>query len=219
LALFGGLHLSLLGIILAVAILLPIASRRGVLPERIVRRALACVLATGEVIWWIFVYAHEGLRPANLPLQLCDVSLWTTVIACWTLRPWLVEFSYFAGIAGAGMALLTPDLWSPWPSYPAVYFFISHGGTVVAIILLVFGGIAPLRKGAMWRAFAMVVAYAAVVGAIDAALHADYMYLCEKPRSETILNAFGPWPWYLFAAAALTLLLFEGLWLVAKKVP
>lgn len=117
------------------------------------------------------------------------------------------------------MALLTPDLWSPWPSYPAVYFFISHGGTVVAIILLVFGGIAPLRKGAMWRAFAMVVAYAAVVGAIDAALHADYMYLCEKPRSETILNAFGPWPWYLFAAAALTLLLFEGLWLVAKKVP
>ena len=181
------------------------------------RRTLACVLAVGEVIWWAFVYAHEGLRRANLPLQLCDVSLWTTVLACWTLKPWLVEFSYFAGVAGAGMALLTPDLWSPWPSYPAVYFFISHGGIVIAVAVLVFGGISPLRRGAMWRAFAMVVGYAAIVGGIDEALHANYMYLCQKPQSESVLSAFGPWPWYLFAAAALTLLLFEALWLAAAK--
>ena len=145
-ALFGALHLSLLGIILAVAILLPILCRRGVLPERAVRRVLSCALAAGETIWWVFVYAHEGLRPSDLPLQLCDVSLWTTVIACWTLTPWLVEFSYFAGIAGAGMALLTPDLWSLWPSYPAVYFFISHGGIVAAVALLVFGGIGAAEK-------------------------------------------------------------------------
>jgi uncharacterized membrane protein YwaF len=63
----------------------------------------------------------------------------------------------------------------------------------------------------------MVVVYAAVVGAIDAALHTNYMYLCQKPGSETVLNVFGPWPWYLFAAAALTLLLFEVLWLAARK--
>ena len=34
-----------------------------------------------------------------------------TVAACLTLKPWIVEFDYFAGMAGAGMALLTPDLW------------------------------------------------------------------------------------------------------------
>jgi hypothetical integral membrane protein (TIGR02206 family) len=214
-ALFGPLHLSLLAAILAVAVLLPVLRRRGVLPDRALRRRLAGALATGEVIWWVFVYAHEGLRTSNLPLQLCDVSLWTTVAACWTLSPPLVEFSYFAGLAGAGMALLTPDLWSPWPSYPAVYFFISHGGIIAVISLLVFGGIAPLRVGAMWRAFAMVLAYAAVLGFINAVLHTNYMYLCRKPASATVLNALGPWPWYLLTASLLTLLLFELLWLGA----
>lgn len=217
-ALFGPLHLCLLAAVIVVAAALPALHRRGTLPDPITRRTLACALAIGEVIWWVFVYAHEGLRTRNLPLQLCDVSLWTTVIACWTLSPRLVEFSYFAGLAGAGMALLTPDLWSPWPSYPAVYFFISHGGIVAAISLLVFGGIAPLHKGAMWRAFVMVLSYAAVVGFVDAVLHANYMYLCKKPASASVLNTFGPWPWYLVTACLLTLLLFELLWLGARWI-
>ncbi|MGC2661187.1 MAG: TIGR02206 family membrane protein [Bryobacteraceae bacterium] len=217
--LFGALHLSLLAAILLIATLLPILCRREVFEGRTVLKVLACVLGAGEIIWWVFVYAHEGLRVTDLPLQLCDVSLWTTVIACWTLVPWLVEFSYFAGLAGAGMALVTPDLWSPWPSYPAVYFFVSHGGIVIGVALLVFGRIAPLRKGAMWRAFAMVVIYAVAVGLLNVVLHTNYMYLCQKPESQTVLSVFGPWPWYLAGGAGLTLVLFEMLWLVAAKAP
>ncbi len=95
-----------------------------------------------EFGWWYFRYSHEGLRISNLPLQLCDVSLWATIFACILLKPLLVEVAYFAGIAGAGMAIITPDLWSPWPSYPAIYFFVTHGGIVIANIVLIYGGIA-----------------------------------------------------------------------------
>jgi len=56
------------------------------------------------------------------------------------------------------MALLTPDLWEPWPRYPAIYFFVAHGGIVVGIAVLVLGRLAPLRQGAVWRAFGMLLA-------------------------------------------------------------
>ena len=104
----------------------------------------------------------------NLPFQLCDVTLWMSALACLTLNSRVVEFAYFGGLAGAGMALMTPDLWTPWPSYPAIYFFVAHGGIVLAVSVLVFGRIHPLRAGAVWRAFGMLLGFAAALGAVNA---------------------------------------------------
>lgn len=218
--LFGPLHLSLLAAIAAIAVLLVWLARRKDIGSRWIRVALGYGLALNEIIWWVFRYSEEGFRfPNNLPLQLCDVTVWTTVLACLTLTPWLVEFSYFAGLAGAGMALITPDLWSPWPSYPTIYFFLAHGGIVVAIAFLVFGRITPLRPGALWRGFSMLLIYAAFVGLFDWAFKTNYMYLRSKPREETLLSVLGPWPVYLIPAFALALMLFWLLWLAARTTP
>jgi hypothetical integral membrane protein (TIGR02206 family) len=197
--------------------MLCILLRRQLISSRFVRLALGLSLAVNEVIWWIYRYSHEGFRfPLNLPLQLCDMSMWATVVACVTLLPAVVEFAYFAGIAGAGMALLTPDLWSPWPTYPAVYFFLAHGGIVIGAAILVYGGIAPLRAGAVWRAFAMLLGYAAVVGTFNAIFKTNYMYLRQKPGNASLLDALGPWPMYLVAGAAVGLALFWLLWIPAS---
>ncbi|HEX4750985.1 MAG TPA: TIGR02206 family membrane protein [Bryobacteraceae bacterium] len=217
--LFGPLHLSLLAAITVIAVLLSWLLRRRIVNAGWARISIGCALAVNEVIWWIFRYSKEGFRfPNNLPLQLCDVAVWTTALACLMLTPWLVEFSYFAGIAGAGMALITPDLWSPWPSYPAIYFFLAHGGIVIAISLIVFGRIAPLRRGALRRGFSMLLIYAAAVGLFDWIFKTNYMYLRVKPKDETLLSLFGPWPVYLIPSFALTLLLFWLLWLAAEAI-
>jgi hypothetical integral membrane protein (TIGR02206 family) len=139
-----------------------------------------------------------------------------TAIACLTLARPLVEFAYFAGFAGAAMALLTPDLWRPWPQYPAIYFFVAHAGIVIGIAVLVVGRIAPLRNGAVWRAFGMLIGYAVLVGAFNAITRANYMYLCRKPGNASLLDMFGPWPVYLFAGAAAGLGLFWLLWLPVR---
>jgi hypothetical integral membrane protein (TIGR02206 family) len=215
--LFGPLHLTILAVIAAVGVLLCILLRRRILTPTPVRLTVAGVLAASEIIWWIFRYSHEGIDPAhNLPLQLCDASLWATVLACATAAPWLVEFSYFAGLAGAGMALLTPDLWSPWPTYPAIEFFIAHGAIVIGAAALVFGGIAPLRPGAVWRAFGILLAYTAVIGTFDAIFQANYMYLRQKPGNASLLDSLGPWPMYIIAGAIVGLGLFWVLWLPAR---
>ena len=221
--LFGPLHLTLLAVITAtIAAAVCILLRRRRISPKTVRLALGYGLAINELVWWAFRYSHEGFRfPLNLPLQLCDATVWATVLACTTLIAGFVEFAYFAGIAGAGMALLTPDLWSPWPSYAAIYFFLAHGGIVTGAAVLVYGRIAPLRTGAVWRAFGWLAAYATAVGTFNAIFHTNYMYLREKPGNASLLDALGPWPIYIIAGAAVGLALFWLLWLPARfgKIP
>jgi hypothetical integral membrane protein (TIGR02206 family) len=216
--LFGPLHLTLLTLTVAMAATLCVLLRARKISPTIVRRTIGYSLAINELIWWTFRYSQEGFRfPLNLPLQLCDATVWATVLACTTLIPAFVEFTYFAGIAGAGMALLTPDLWSPWPTYPAIYFFLAHGGIVIGAAVLVYGRIAPLKSGAPWRAFGWLLVYASVVGAFNAIFKTNYMYLREKPANASLLDALGPWPVYLIAGAAVGLALFWLLWLPARS--
>ncbi|MDZ4801379.1 MAG: TIGR02206 family membrane protein [Bryobacteraceae bacterium] len=215
--LFGTIHLTLLASIAVTAALLAILCRTGRIPTRPTRLILGYTLGLNELIWWAFRYSHEGFNfPNNLPLQLCDVLIWATVAACITLSPALVEFTWFAGLAGAGMALLTPDLWAPWPQYPAIYFFLAHGGIVAGAMLLVAGRLSPLRPHALWRAFSMLIAFASFVGAVNQMAGTNYMYLCRKPGSASLLDQLGPWPIYLIGGAAVTLAIFGLLWLPVR---
>ncbi len=214
--LFGPLHLAIIGVIASVAAALSLLCRKRLISLRATRVVLGAGLAVNEFIWWWFRYSHEGVHASNLPLQLCDLTVWASVVGCLTLSPGVVEFAYFAGLAGAGMAVLTPDLWSPWPTYPAVYFFVGHGGIVVAVCVLAFGRISALRAGAVWRAFGWLAAYACALGAFDAITGADYMFLCRKPKNASLLDALGPWPMYLVAAAVAALGLFWLLWLPVR---
>lgn len=206
--LFGTVHILLLIAIVAAAVILPWLSGRKSISPTFLRVVLGVGLVVNELIWWSFRYGHEGIHLTNLPLQLCDVTVWATVVACLARIPLAVEFAYFTGFAGSGMALLTPDLWSPWPSYPAIYFFLAHGGIVVACAVLVFGKAAAIRAGAVWRAFGVVLVYAAAVGTFDALAGADYMYLRRKPANPSVLDWFGPWPFYLIGGAVAALVLF-----------
>ena len=219
--LLGYAHISLLIGIAGAAILLSALCRRGRGSterfSRLVRLALGFGLAGNELIWWAFRYSHEGVHLANLPLQLCDLAVWSAVWACIKPVPIVVEFAYFTGLAGAGMALLTPDLWSPWPSYPAVYFFVAHGGVVIAVAVLVFGRAAPVVRCTPWRSFGLLLAYAAAVGGLNAVLGTNYMYLCWKPKNASLLDAFGPWPMYLVGGAVAALGLFWLLWLPIRS--
>lgn len=213
---FGRAHLLLLCGICVSAAALSALCREHWVSERTTRLSLAIVLIVNELIWFAFRYSHEGVHLKNLPFQLCDVSLWVTAGACLTTAPLAIEFAYFAGIAGAGMALLTPDLWSPWPSYPAIYFFVTHGGVVVACAVLVFGRAGRLRPGALWRAIGLLLVYVIAAGCFNAITGANYMYLRQKPRNPSILDWFGPWPWYLGGGLVLALILFWLMWLPVR---
>ena len=111
------------------------------------------------------------------------------------------------------MALLTPDLWMPLWSYSTIHFFLAHGMAVATILTLVWGRLAAPRPGSHWRVLGIVNAYAAAVGLFDAVFRTNYMYLRQKPNSPTLLNYFGPWPFYLAGGELIAVVLFWLLWL------
>ena len=171
-------------------------------------RALAIVIlaayltdhavAAARGMWSVRVY---------LPLHLSDAATVAAVLALWTARWRLVELTYFWGLTGALQAALTPDLGQAFPDVLFFTYFVTHGGVVVAALLLVAGrGIAP-RRGAVARAFGATLAVAAAAAAGSVAAGGNYMFLRRKPP-DSLLDLLGPWPWYIAAAGLLALAMF-----------
>lgn len=206
LSIFEPAHLAWLLGIAAAAACLAILCRSNRLPRRALRSVLGCLLAATEVQR----YFHDGLVwPNNLPLQLCNVTAWVAVLACITLAPLAAEYVYFLGLAGAGMAVITPDMGADWPAR----FFISHGVLIVTACVLTFGKLVPLRPGAVWRAYGLFAIDTGLMGIFDWAFGTNYLYLRAKPASLTPYDWMGPWPVYIVSVALFGLALFWLLWL------
>jgi len=209
--LFGPLHLLILASVPAIAAMLAKAASW-------IRYGLGAFLTLNELTWYAYRLRVEGFRfPEGLPLNLCDLTLWLTVVALFTLNPLAFEMAYFGGLGGSGMALITPDLWAPFFSYPTLYFFLAHGTVIIAILTLLWGKLARPRPGSVWRVFVALNGYAALVGIFDSIFGTNYFYLCRKPAGASLLDYLGPWPIYIVGGEAVALIIFWLLWLPVRR--
>jgi len=212
--LFGPDHLGALALTVLVVIGLVRLVRRD--PEggasTAVRFGLAALLL-GATVTTLLGWAGQGRLEwlDLLPLHLCDLLIFVAVYALVARNALACELLYFWAGAGTALAMLAPDVGGGFPDPAFLSFFALHGLVVASAAVLVFGFGRRPRPGAPWRVFLLTNVYAAVVGVVDVALDANFLFLCRKPAAATLLDWFGPWPAYLLVADALGGILFLAL--------
>ena len=209
----GPAHLAALGTTAVAAVGLTWWARRleGAAMHRL-RMVLAGLLAAAAVTLRI-AEAREGIAEVLdlVPLELCDLTVIVAVVALLTRHPLACEALYFWGYTGTLLAMVTPDINAGFPSVRFASYFGLHGAVVAAAACVVWGlGVRP-RPGAPWRVLLLTNVYAAIVAVVNAATGANFFYLCRKPPSPTLLDAFGPWPVYILVAEAFALGAFAAL--------
>ncbi|MBI3578764.1 MAG: TIGR02206 family membrane protein [Ignavibacteriales bacterium] len=216
--LFGVVHLLILAAIPLIAGALVWLARHDEKTALQIRLGLGILITFNELIWYGYVLRQGWASfPYGLPLNLCDVALWLTVAALLTLKPAVVELAYFWGIAGSGMAILTPDLGVSLPSYPAIQFFTAHGGVIIALLYMAWKKLSKPRVGSWLRAFMFLNCYAAAIALFNIAFKTNYFYLCEKPASASLLDYMGPWPVYIIVGELFALGIFALLYVPFRK--
>ena len=185
------------GTLLVVAMAGILVARRAKLGKTAYWLGWTLVLAMAADPW---ISAHQGRLSwqTTLPFELCDAAAIACLLALWRNHQGAAEAAYFWGLTGTMQALLTPTMAYGFPDPEFLRFMIAHAAIVLAVVHLVAGGFAP-REHAWRRVLLWTCFWAAGVAGINAALDANYMFLCRKP-SGSLLDYFGPWPVYLFGA-------------------
>lgn len=162
--------------------------------------ALTGVIYVGALIYALF---PPDLR-WSVPLHMTDLATVVTAYALWSQKHWAFALTYYWGLVLSAQALISPALIGPdFPHYQFLGFWAIHLIVVWAAIYLTWGrGLRP-----RWRSYRFVVAVTLVWVAITMTFNTiagtNYGFLNRKPATASLLDAFGPWPWYVVVAAAL----------------
>jgi hypothetical integral membrane protein (TIGR02206 family) len=208
-------HVAVLVVTAVLCVAVPVAARAH--PghwTRVAARALAAVL----LVWFAAYHLIVALQGSyaldfDLPLHLTDAVTVIAALALWHPRMLLFELTYFWGLTASLQAVLTPSLGADdrFPSFSYWHYFITHSGVVLAAVFLAFGLGLTARPRAVPRMFLATVTWATIAAAGNLLTGGNYMFLTERPETASLLDAFGPWPWYILGAAVLALVLFSAL--------
>jgi hypothetical integral membrane protein (TIGR02206 family) len=180
-------------------------------------RVWALAIPAVTVPFQIYDAAANFDVDVTLPLHLCDLAWVAAAFALWTHHPYPVALTYLWGVVLTVQAIVTPSLGEDFAHPRYFAFWALHVLIVWAAVYLVFG----LRLAPRWRDYGAVVgttlAWVVVTYAFNLVADTNYGYLMEKPGS-SILDLFGPWPWYVVVEIVLVSAVWALLTLLAQRV-
>jgi len=198
--LFGSAHLTALGLIALLNIVLIIWGRKASeAARRRIRVSMAVILIVNEIAWHLWnVFTGQWTIQTMLPLHLCSVLVFVSAYFLLTRSQGIYPYVYFMGIAGALQALLTPDAGIyGFPHFRAFQTMISHGLIITTgIYMTVVEGFRPTWRIA-WKVFVGCNIYLLVIFVLNQIIGSNYLFVARKPETASLLDMLPAWPWYI----------------------
>ncbi len=163
----------------------------------------------------IAIYSGWWNLQDNLPLHLCRISFFISMVVLFTRKQWMYEWVLFLAIPSGIHSMLTPEMTkgiSTWFYFD--YYFVHAGLILVPLYLTIVMGMKS-RADAWWKTILRLQIPVAIILPLNFLLESNYIYLRRKPLVD---NPFliGEWPIYI---VLLELIMLVHVFVIHKLAP
>ena len=135
----------------------------------------------------------------GLPLHLCDFTSFSVILYFLTKRKEFFLFSFFFGIAGGGMSLLTPDVTYGFPYVGYIQNQIGHAMILLGVSYAMIIDNQRPYLGDVHKVLFFTTLLLLIMYPINYLLGppANYWFLVEKPIGDNVTNFMRPEPFHI----------------------
>lgn len=211
--LFGNFHLLTIALIVAITIFLPLACKN----QSASNKSLISKIIASIILAHVIISPYKDLylleNPYNwreiIPIHMCDLS--EIFLASFLLGgpKILYKCAFFWGLAGASMAIITPDI--PVVDLDYVFFMVGHGMIIIGIMYATISlGNRPYAKDILTVSAITALVLLPIVYIINLILGepANYWYLMTKPAGASLMDMFPEPPLHLLITTPLAIAMF-----------
>ncbi|WHY63828.1 TIGR02206 family membrane protein [Cytobacillus firmus] len=212
-------HIAMIALFTGVAVFLYIFRKTIKRYDRKLRMIMFLLLFVLELLYhfWLYIGGYWEIS-FTLPLQLCSISLLLCLVLLATESKAVFQIVYYIGVTGALMAILTPELFLGFPHFRFFQFFITHILIIWTCLYFVFvRQFRPTGRGLI-ESFIFLNLCAAAAFFANKLTGGNYMFLARKPQNNSLLDYFGPYPYYIITLEIAALFLFLLLLLPFKMI-
>ena len=211
--LFGTIHIVTIIAITFVSIFLPLIYKtKSEYQKSIMTKAIAFV-----IFCHVIISPYKDLylldNPYNwrevLPFHMCDLSEIFLIFFLLGGPSILYKCAFFWGLAGATMAIITPDI--EFLDLDYAFFMIGHGMIIIGIMYATLAlNNRPYAKDIVTVSLITALILLPITYLINVILGepANYWYLMQKPAGASLMDAFPEPPYHLLVVTPLAILMF-----------
>lgn len=170
---------------------------------------MACLVSLFLICFHLYYIAFGQYNfKTDLPLYLCSLIALLIPLFTYYRRYWMFEILLFWIIGGTLQGIVTPDLAIGFPSFDYFRYWVVHLGLMSIIFYFIFVFKMQPKLKSVFKSFLALQVYVVLMVLVNYVLEANYFYLNEKPKSASLLDYFGEWPYYILIGQLIIIPLF-----------